>query len=350
MGSGAHLMVKADGSVTYSPDKFVGTDSFVVTATYGSDTKVIPVQMLVGGDKSFEAYNIYSFTNKGSVTYIESGDGYTDTLTDNNVPFFTCFPCRRVTICACDVRIDRQDSATTLGYSNNTTSQLRSTLYNFTRNGARELVNQVIHVRFDLKAALDQLNTDVTNFNANQNYQMPTRLSRWFGGADYVANRAFQTQIFDSVPYWFDKIRANLDDETVTYYDDPSQANATYYGYSPGPVVAGVETDVAVARMFWTGKPNTRIDVDRYGTAIHELAHALSYIDDVMCITDANGNGGYFNNPVALQNETQRVQWYADGQLTTLMDPQPDTATLLLDADAYAGYLTQYYYRWGPLS
>ena len=64
-----------------------------------------------------------------------------------------------------------------------------------------------------------------------------------------------------------------------------------------------------------------------------------------MSLTD---DAGYFNNPGALQNETNPVVWYENASNTVLMNPQPTTELLLYNADAYAGYLTQYHYFWGP--
>jgi hypothetical protein len=204
------------------------------------------------------------------------------------------------------------------------------TVFNVAWNRARELVTQVIHVRFDLYSATAALSQFI------QNKEFPPQVARWFTGPDFEQSDKAKADVLKAVKSTYDGILSLLDGGT-SYYDDPNQ-KATNYGYSPGPN----DETLAVGPKFWTGGLNVPLDLERYGTIIHELSH-------VAFLSDVTDKGGYFNNPAALQNETNLVLWYEDAANTQLSVEQPDTETLLETADAYAGYLTQYYYRWGPL-
>jgi hypothetical protein len=203
-------------------------------------------------------------------------------------------------------------------------------LFNVLVNRTRELVIQVSHVRFDLYSAIAALSQYLPN------KQFPPPIARWFTGPDFDQSEEAKAKVLKEVKATYEGILSLLDGGT-SYYDDPMQ-KATNYGYSPGPN----DETLAVGPKFWTGSPNVPLDLERYGTIIHELSHSAF----LGVITD---KGGYFNNPAALQNEADPVRWYDDAANTQLSIDQPDTETLLETADAYAGYLTQYFYRWGPL-
>jgi hypothetical protein len=230
-------------------------------------------------------------------------------------------------------RIAQQNFVVTLMFHNCSTATLKVSMYNFTHSGALEFFKQIRHVRFNLYDAQQVL--------SNQTH-VSDRIIRWFGGTDWATlTPTTKAATLTYVKQTYNGIISLLDNVNGTkYYDDPDMG-AGFYGETPGQ--PGMT--FTVGPKFWTGKPGVPIDLERFGTVIHELSHAVSDIVGWE-ITDV---GGYFNNPGALQNAP--VRWYEGGgnQVdANLVVPQPDNETLLEDADAYAGYFTQYYYCWGP--
>jgi len=217
-----------------------------------------------------------------------------------------------------------------LRFSDDSTAHLRITLHNFTPAGASVLIAQVVHVRYDLHDAVADLARSI------RSQTFPQQVARWFTGGVVPASDEEKARVLNEVKKGFEGIINLLDDkEGTSYYDNPD-LGPDNYGQTPG---LNDET-TSVGPKFWTGEPKAPLDVERYGTLIHELSHAAF----PFVVTDA---GGYFINPGALRNEP--LVWYEDAANKHRSAEQPDTDTLLNNADAYAGYLTQYYYRWGPI-
>ena len=225
-------------------------------------------------------------------------------------------------------RILERTVSVTLRLPDGSTTQLKIGLNNFTFRGGNVLVEQIVRVRYDLYSAV----ADLSRFISNK--QFPQRIARWFTGRDFKRTADAEAKTVQIVKDVYDSI-INLIDDGIDYYDDTTLPR-TNYGRTPGKM----DSTSSIGPKFCTCKPSVPRDVERYGTIIHELSHAAFPGE----ITD---DGGLFNSPGALRGEP--LKWYEDAENTKLLAEQPDTGTLLDNADAYAGYLTQYYYRWGPI-
>ncbi len=76
----------------------------------------------------------------------------------------------------------------------------------------------------------------------------------------------------------------------------------------------------------------------RFGTVIHELTHT-----DSENLGHTEDWGGYFSDPDDVNSDLAPVTWWLGEQIYST------TATLIENADSYAGYLTQYNFLGVPV-
>jgi hypothetical protein len=201
------------------------------------------------------------------------------------------------------------------------TTQLSSRLQDFWLNDALTLTNYIVQVRFDVQAAIADLNQYVGQDDGGE---YPLEFRRWFvNPADWTVDGEERRQVvYSDVQDEFEAVAEGLDGTTTVYTDDPSAAED--YGYVPQNL-----SGVFIGLLYHSGTP-----LDQYGTVIHELTHLYGGTDDY---------GGYFLNPRAFELPNAVVVWVYQGLILN-----PTTDTLLNNADSYAGYLTQYYYSGPP--
>jgi len=231
------------------------------------------------------------------------------------------------------VRLPQVQITSTVTFSDDTTSTVLSTMKNFRFWDIPVFIEQVRHVRVNIRSAITGLQGFLDNREDLD--ALPTQVSRWFAGPDYELSMGYDALTEIKATY---TAIATLLSTGVTYYDD---TNDTDYGHEGGPYNSTESSDVSIGQLSWTGREIAPLDLERYGSVIHELSH-------VCFPTGVIVDKGYFNNPAALQNETAEVEWFEDAYGQFPVGNPLTTEELMSNADSFAGYLTQYYYTWGP--
>ncbi len=324
--SGALLTVASDGSFTFVPaTDYTGTESFSFTVSANGQTATATAQFYIGTGYGVDSSSV-SFTDSGTLKYNRATADFEEESTVEQVPFSLGVGIPLVVFPTLSIRLPVVNSDATYTFPGEDQQRtLQSQLRNFMLLGGQAVVTQAVHVRIDLKVAIQDL---AAVLNAESGDPLPRGVGRWFRGPDYLESERYS--VLQDVKETYETVAEGLDENRTSYYDDPTD---TGYGQSP----AADLSDVGIGQLFWIGQQGTNLAKDRYGTIIHELYH---------CYTGSLVDHGYFNNPGALQDEDNPVQWYQDAMGNQPVANPLTTGQLLTNPDSYSGYLLQYYYHW----
>lgn len=320
------LTVAADGNFTFVPD---GAPSGDLTFEYGFSDQTFSssgdATLCVGGSGSDYGPEDLSTSLAGTLEYhrTSTSPDFSDVFMVYTPPFYSETDAQtHVTSLVYQVfegGLVHVEDVATVPLSGSDSAGLKSELRDFSFTDGQELVSYIVEVR----QAVDAATADITaalggNYGTSA---MKGKIDRWFKGNGTGAEHQAPTQtqvgiIVDT----FQAVADNLDNSTITYHND-----AEYDGYGWHE-----DGEVGIGTWYYSGWYGTGSTSDeKFGTLIHELSHINP---------PGTKDKAYFLPP---NLTASTVVWLDTGDYET--EVTVTTANLLINADSYAGFLTQYY-------